>query len=293
MKDLYEISGISKQSFHQMMDRRYNRLEEQMQLLPIIQQLREDHPKMSSRMFYLKLNPKTMGRDLFEAFCFEHGFKVDVKARSYRTTNSKGVNRFPNLLLEKDELGDTNQIWVSDITYYDLKDQVVYITFIQDLYNREIIGYTLSQHLNTEYTTYPSLQQSIRNKKPQKGSGLIFHSDGGGQYFSKVFLSLTKANGIRNSMGKTAYENPHAERINGTIKNQYLYPWNPKSYKDLDQMLTKAVYLYNTERPHQSLGGHTPAMFKLLRDKGLLTKVWVINKKKKVTKKEKVNINIT
>ena len=57
-------------------------------------------------------------------------------------------------------------------------------------------------------------------------------------------------------------------------------------------MLTKAVYLYNNERPHQSLGGHTPEAFKALKDRGLLTKVWVINKKKKVTKKEKVNINI-
>jgi len=292
MNDLYDISGISKQSFHQLMDRRYHRMEEQMQLLPILRQLREDHPGMSSRMFYLKLKPKTMGRDLFEAFCFDHGFKVDIKRRSYRTTNSKGVNRFPNLLLETNELGDTNQIWVSDITYFDLGDNVVYITFILDLYNRELVGHSLSQYLNTEYTTLPALQLALRKNKVQKESGLIFHSDGGGQYYSKIFLSLTKGYGIRYSMGKTAYENPHAERINGTIKNQYLYPWHPRSYKELGRMLTKAVYLYNNERPHQSLARHTPAKFKMLKHKGLSTKVWVINKKKKVTKKEKVNINI-
>lgn len=292
MKDLYEISGISKQSFHQWMDRRYRRIEEQLQLLPILMQLREDHPGMSSRMFYLKLKPMTMGRDMFEQFCFEHGFKVTIKRRGYRTTNSKGVQRFPNLLLETDEFGDTNQVWVSDITYYDLPDQVVYITFIQDLYNREIAGYSLSEYLNTEYTTIPALKLAIRNKKLGQNSGLIFHSDGGGQYYSKPFILLTSAYGIRNSMGKTAYENPHAERINGTIKNQYLHPWNPQTYKELSKMLTKAVYLYNNERPHQSLEGHTPVAFKTLKDNGLLTKTWVINKKKKVTKKEKVNINI-
>ncbi len=292
MNDLYDTSGISKQSFHQWMDRRYVRLEEQMQLLPILGQLREDHPGMSSRMFYLKLKPKTMGRDLFEGFCFEHGFKVDIRIRSYRTTNSKGVNRFPNLQLVTNELTDTNQLWVSDITYFDLGDQVVYITFILDLYNRELVGYSLSQHLDTESSTLVALQMAIRKEKLPKESGLIFHSDGGGQYYSKAFILLTKTYGIRNSMGKTAYENPHAERINGTIKNQYLYPWRPRSYKELGQMLIKAVYLYNNERPHQSLNGHTPEEFKALKDKGLLTKVWVINKKKKVTKKEKVNINI-
>ena len=292
MKDLYDVSGISKQSFHQWLDRRYCRIDEQLQLLPILSQLREDHPGMSSRMFYVKLKPKTMGRDLFEQFCFEHGFKVNIKRRGYRTTNSKGVHWFPNLLLEKDELGDTNQVWVSDITYYDLPGKVVYITFIQDLYNREITGYSLSQYLNTEYTTIPALKLAIKNKKLGQKSGLIFHSDGGGQYYSKAFVTLTKAYGIRNSMGKTAYENPHAERINGTIKNQYLYLWRPKSYKELGELLAKAVYLYNNERPHQSLERHTPSAFKTLKDKGLLTKTWVINKKKKVTKKEKVNINI-
>lgn len=292
MKDLYDTSGISKQSFHQLMDRRYARLEEQMQLLPILKQLRENHPRMSSRVFYIKLKPKTMGRDLFEAFCFEHGYKVDIRTRSYRTTNSTGVNRFPNLQLESDELTDTNQLWVSDITYFDLGDQVVYITLILDIYNRELVGHALSQHLDTESTTLVALQMAIRNRKLPKESRLILHSDGGGQYYSKLFLLLTKAYGIRNSMGKTAYENPHAERINGTIKNQYLKPWHPLSYQKLGQMLIKAVYLYNNERPHQSLAGYSPVEFKELKDDGLLTKVWVINKKKKVTKKEKVNINI-
>ena len=126
----------------------------------------------------------------------------------------------------------------------------------------------------------------------KKESGLVFHSDGGGQYYSKAFTSITKASGIQNSMGKTAYENPHAERINGIIKNDYLIPYQPRNYKDLKKMLTKVVYLYNHQRPHQSLGRHSPHEFRTLIENGLLTKKWFINKKKKVSKKEKVNIII-
>ena len=58
-------------------------------------------------------------------------------------------------------------------------------------------------------------------------------------------------------------------------------------------MLIKAVNLYNQDRPHQSLNGHSPQEFEELIAKGILTKTWVINKKKKVSKKEKVNICIT
>ena len=87
-------------------------------------------------------------------------------------------------------------------------------------------------------------------------------------------------------MGKTAYENPHAERINGTIKNDYLIPYQPKDFNE-SKMLKKVVNLYNRQRPHQALKGHSPQEFKDLINAGLLTKTWVINKKKKVTKKKK------
>ncbi|MCD4747711.1 MAG: integrase core domain-containing protein, partial [Bacteroidales bacterium] len=91
----------------------------------------------------------------------------------------------------------------------------------------------------------------------------------------------------------TTYENPHAERVNGIIKNNYLIPYEPTNFKELEKMLIKAVNLYNKEKPYQSLDGYSPQEFFNVIDKGLLTKTWVINKKKKVSKKEKINIYIT
>jgi len=241
---------------------------------------------------YDMLNPRHMGRDYFERFCFEEGLKVVIKGKKYKTTDSRGVIRFPNLLLELEELSGVNQLWVSDITYFDLAGRVYYITFILDIFNREIVGYSLSKTLKTLDTSLKALQMGLENRKIEKGCGIIFHSDGGGQYYSKEFLSVTRQYGIKNSMGKTAYENPHAERINGTIKNDYLIPYQPENFEELNNMLKKAVTLYNTQRPHQSLQGHTPQRFSRLVDDGLLTKVWVVNKRKKETKKEKVNIII-
>ena len=292
MNLIYRNIGTSKQAFHQWLDRSMIMLEEQEFLLPIIRQIRSDHPMLSCRQIYQMVKPRSMGRDRFEAFCYANGYKIERKVKKYRTTDSRGFIYFPNLLLIMNELSYINQLWVSDITYYAIGDNVFYLTFITDIFNREIVGYSTSANLLTNNTTLPALNMAIAQRKPKKDSGLIFHSDGGGQYYCKAFVARTKAFGIKNSMGKTAYENPHAERINGTIKNDYLIPYQPTNFSELKKMLAKAVGLYNQQRPHQALNGNSPENFKKLVDTGLLTKKWIINKKKKVSKKEKVNINI-
>ena len=215
-----------------------------------------------------------------------------LKRNRYKTTDSSGVKRFDNHLMNLDELTGVNQLWVSDITYFSLKSKVFFLTFIMDVYNRKIVGYSASDNLTTNSTTLQAFKMATKNTSLKKESRLVFHSDGGGQYYCKEFLSQTGSYGVINSMGKTAYENPHAERINGTIKNNYLIPYQPENFTELKKLLKKAVYFYNNQKPHKALGRLTPKEFTDQVQKGILTKTWVINKQKKVSKKEKVNIYI-
>jgi putative transposase len=258
MNALYRVLGISKQGFHQLMDRHLLELEEQQQLLPIIGDIRSDHPRMSCREIYYLLQPRSMGRDRFEQICQQQGFKLERKRSFHRTTNSLGVTRFENLILDY-ELTGVNQVWVSDITFYRIGEQFYYLTFIMDLYSRLIVGYSVSMNLLTEFTTIPALEMALKARHPQEG--LIFHSDGGGQYYSKAFLSITRKHQIKNSMCESVYGNAHAERINGTMKNDYLIPYGPQSFQELEKMTAKAVTMYNTQRPHQALGRMTPEGF--------------------------------
>jgi transposase InsO family protein len=287
MNEFYSILGMSKQNFHQVLDRMLLHQMEKEQLLIIIRQVRQDHPKMSCRDLYRLIQPQFMGRDRFEAFCREEGFMVEVKRNFRRTTNSLGVTRFPNLVLGL-EVTAVNQVWVSDITYYEMQSRFYYLTFIMDLYSRKIIGYSESDNLLTQYTTIPALNMAIKVRKGQNLSGLIFHSDGGGQYYCKDFLKITGTT-IRNSMCDSVYENPHAERLNRTIKNNYLYPYSPENRSELKTMLTKAVYMYNHQKPHGSLKGLSPVNFEKLTE--LLTENQLINKRKKEAKKEKITNN--
>lgn len=258
MRDLMEVAGISKQALHQMLIRRQLKEEERQQLLPLITEIRKDHPRMSSRDMYIKICPSTMGRDQFERFCFESGFRVNQLKNYRKTTNSLGVTRFPNLIKDKRVTG-VNQIFVSDITYYEIGTRFYYLTFIMDIYNREIVGWSASDNLRTEVTTLPALHQLIQQRGKSNLEGAIFHSDGGGQYYCKDFLDLTRKLKMLNSMTQEkVFENPHAERINGVIKNNYLYPYGPQDFSSLRKMLQKAVYMYNTGKPHSSLGKLTP-----------------------------------
>lgn len=268
MNQIYRLLGISKQNVHQRLNREAESKQEKEQLKIILRQVREDHPDMGCKALYKKIRPQTMGRDKFFEFYGKHGFRIAPKKSFRRTTDSSGVIRFPNLIKDR-ELTGVNQVWVSDITYYEMNSQFYYLTFIMDQYSRRIIGYSASKTLKTVDTTIPALNMALKRITGCEKEKPIIHSDGGGQYYSKRFLNLTKGF-LRNSMCVNVYENPHAERINGTIKNSYLKGYNPITEQSLKKSLDRAVYMYNYEKPHCAIKHYTPVEYEQKLNKQII-----------------------
>jgi len=260
LNSLYGSIGYSKQAIHQYIGRSNRYKEEVFHLVELIRQIRKDHPTMCCRSMYYKINPSYIGRDRFESICKQYGFTSKVKKAKYKTTDSSGVIRFPNLLNDKILTG-MDQAWSSDITYYEIDGSFYYITFILDCYTRRILGYSVSNRLLTQQTTLPAMRNAIELRGSNLTPGTIFHSDGGGQYYADEFLELTKRYDFQNSMCKHAYENGKAERINGVIKNNYLKHWGIKNLSDLVKGVDRAVNLYNEDKPHSSLQRMTPIEF--------------------------------
>jgi len=98
---------------------------------------------------------------------------------------------------------------------------------------------------------------SSKEKRPQ----LIHHSDRGIQYFSKEYTKLLNLEGALISMTENGdpRENAIAERINGTIKNEF-YLSNFRSFKEAKARVSEAIYIYNVIRPHLSLNYLTPSL---------------------------------
>jgi putative transposase len=254
---LYRSLSTSKQAIHQLLDRRMRLSEQVGYLLPLIAQIRGDHPTLSCRAMYAKLQPQVIGRDRFEQLCRSNGFSIARKVNLCRTTDSTGVVRFDNLL-EGLALTGINEAWSSDITYYEVNNRFYYLTFIMDCFSRRILGYAVSSRLTTEQTTLPALRQAVKARGGTVPSQLIFHSDGGGQYYDQDFLSYTAHHQIRNSMCEFAYENGKSERLNGIIKNNYLKYYQTSTLEQLQQNVDRVVTLYNRERPHKALNYQTP-----------------------------------
>lgn len=254
---LYSSLSISKQAVHQMLDRRMQFNEEVGFLSKIVYEIRQDHPTLSIRAIYYKINPGGIGRDKFEHLCADWGFSTERNVSYRRTTNSNGVIRFDNLLSTV-TLNDIDQAYCSDITYFEIGGIYFYITFILDCYSRRMLGHSVSKRLLTEATTIPAIKMAIKTRGGKLKPGAIFHSDGGGQYYDKNFLEITKAQNLRNSMCEYPWDNGKAERINGIMKNNYLRHYNIRSFDALVKSVDRAVKLYNEERPHKSLNYLTP-----------------------------------
>lgn len=299
MNQLYKSIGMTKQGFHQSLDRWLRTESAQEQLLLLVYLVREDHPTMGLRDMYYKILPEFMGRDAFERFCKEAGLSSKLPKNWAKTTDSSGVVRFDNLLAGL-TVNRINQVWQSDITYFEILGRFYYITFIIDAFSRLIVGHNVSKRLLTEQTTLPALQMAINNRIKRDRSitltGLIFHSDGGGQFYAREFLKLTGDHKIINSMCKAAWENGKAERVNGVIKNNYLKHRDISNFEQLTEQVDRSVYLYNTEKPHISLQRMSPVEFERnyirsdrnIKDDKSMTKV----KTQKVPNSKQKTVNV-
>jgi len=256
----YEAVGTCKQNFHGFADRLLSHKDIEHQVLKLVMDVRKDHPEMGLREMYAKLRPEGLGRDAFELLCKNAGLGVGTVKNGYKTTDSSGTRFFDNLL-EGSIIDRPNQFWQSDITYYWINGRFYYITLIQDTFTKRIVGHHASSSLSTVSTTIPALNMAISCRAKMDLQGLVFHSDGGGQYYCKDFLKITKNHNMDNSMGKSCYENAMAESLNGVIKNKYLRHRNIKSMSDLSRELDRTVLLYNTDKPHSALQKMTPIAY--------------------------------
>jgi len=257
MNMIYLLCNISKQGHHQAMTRLKNQFQKQGLYIRAMEEVREIHPGMGLRTMYDMLQPEGIGRDNFIALGLREGFRLQNKEKETRTTYSVKCHQYSNLLVGR-RFTDVNQLWSSDITYFHCDGVFYYIVMIMDVYSRRIVGYSLADNMRAENNIaalkMALTMRGIDNYKQQ----LIHHSDKGSQYASDVYTKALEAYGIRISMCDEVYENTHIERINGTVKNQYLERMSIKSYTDLKKKLNQVIGTYNNQRPHQSLGKMTP-----------------------------------
>lgn len=259
MNGLYRMKGISKQAHLKAAAREDRRSELREDVLRKAAEIRRDHRRAGMETLYHSIRPRGMGRDACIELLRENGFRLRKKRNFTRTTRSHPYNNCPNLI-HRMELTGVNQLWVSDITYIPLGRGHCYLTLILDVYSRKIIGWSLDTTLQAR-SNVRALRMALKTRSGQDLSGTVHHSDRGSQYKARKYAKILKDKGIRRSMGNKAWENAHAEKINDTIKNGYILPRKPRTWKQVQKATKRAVHLYNYDRPHQALERKTPVEF--------------------------------
>jgi putative transposase len=258
-EDMYEIAGFSRQGHHKYMISREKEEAEERLTMSSILEIRAIHHQMGLKKIYKLISPDWIGRDRFISIGVGHGLGIKQHKSFHRTTFSCKSAWFTNLTAGL-VINGINQVWVSDITYYRIGDKFYYLTFIEDVYSRRILGWTASTNLRAE-ANCRALNIALSERKGDDLKGLIHHSDRGTQYVSDIYLKILSSNNIAVSMCDNVYENTHIERANGIFKNEYLINMDIVTFEELQKQLDRAVKLYNTERPHWSIGAISPCEY--------------------------------
>jgi len=195
--------------------------------------------------------------------------KNNIYAKTKRkfkvTTNSKHCYPVsPNLLTHTDSLDGMNKFWASDITYIRTKAGWLYLTVVLDVFNRQIVGWSMSNRLTASTTTIPALLDAYKRQRPTEG--LVFHSDRGVQYASSAFRKQLSKYSFIQSMSRSCYENAIVESFFHTLKTELVYFETYETREQAKQSIFEYIEVfYNRQRIHSALGYESPIEFAELK----------------------------
>ena len=230
----------------------------------MVQAERKILPMLGGKKIYHQIKPMLnnhsikMGRDKLFQLLSKHNLLIKPKRRYVTTTNSKHwLRKYPNIIKDRVITGP-EQLWVSDITYIKTDEGNCYLNLVTDAYSRRIMGYAISENMNTEEMKI-AYEMAIADRV-HLNEKLVHHSDRGLQYCSNDYVRLSKDNKISISMTENGdpYENTLAERMNRTLKEEFGLGRRLPSKQQAFRLAQEAIELYNQKRPHLSLNMKTP-----------------------------------
>lgn len=264
-----KVFGYSKQAYYKQLHTTENTLAKEATVVGLIAEKREIWKRGSGRNLHKSLEGDfassgiKMGRDKFFELLRKRHLLIRPKRHSAKTTCSyHHFHKYKNLI-QNAVPTRANEVWVSDITYLWLKqqDRFCYLSIITDLYSRKIVGHCVHDDLSVK-GCIEALQQALKSRKSGKPFSLTHHSDRGVQYCCHAYVRMLKKHKIKISMTQSGdpLENPVAERINKTIKEEFTTD-RQISFCNVATAKTeikKFIDFYNRQRPHRSVEWLTP-----------------------------------
>ncbi|MCM3218182.1 IS3 family transposase [Niallia taxi] len=265
VKKLIKLAKIPRSTYYYWVNT-FNLPDKNAELKTLIQSIYEEHnglygyrriqEELNNRGY--KVNHKKVQR-LMKVL----GLKCMVRMKKYRSYKGNVGKIAPNILERNFNAEKPNQKWVTDITEFKLFGEKLYLSPVLDLFNSEIVTYTIGTR-----PTY-SLVAEMLDKSFERltdDDNLIIHSDQGWHYQMKKYRQSLKKQGITQSMSRkgNCYDNAVIENFFGIMKSEFLYR---NEFKDIDHFkheLKKYIYYYNNIRIKTKLKGKSPIQYRTL-----------------------------
>ena len=190
------------------------------------------------------------------------GLHARIRRQKYHSYKGEIGKVAPDCLKRDFHTELPDRKWTTDITQMNIKGQKLYLSPILDMFNGEIISFSISEHPDMKMVM-SMLEKAFREHPDLEG--LIFHSDQGGQYQSPVYQRALSDRGIQQSMSRkgNCLDNSMMESFFGTMKNELLYT---REWDNADQFrwqLIKYIRYYNNSRIKLRLNGMSPIEYRI------------------------------
>ncbi len=188
---------------------------------------------------------------------------VSVIKKRYKVT-TESAHKYPvvdNVLNRNFTTKEQNKTWVSDITYVATEQGWLYLTSVIDLFDRKVIGWSLSNTMTAKDTSIAAFKMAKINRPIQPYQQLIFHSDRGIQYACDEFTTLINSHkNITRSMSRkgNCWDNSVAESFFKTLKTELIYQYKYQTKKETELCIFEYIEtFYNINRRHSHLNNLT------------------------------------
>jgi transposase InsO family protein len=192
----------------------------------------------------------------------QHGIAAKTKRKFRCTTDSNhDLPMADNLLDRQFAPTAVNQVWVADITYIPTWEGWLYLAAVEDLYSRQIVGWSMSERI-TSRLVVDALEMAVSRRLP--GEGLLAHSDRGSQYASDHYQRLLERHGIRCSMSRRGdcWDNAPMESVFASLKKELIHHEDYRSRAEARASVFEYIEVfYNRVRRHSALGYQSPVEY--------------------------------
>ena len=195
-------------------------------------------------------NPKTVLRIMKK-----YGILSEIRRKRKWQNLGQQIHRYKNLLNRQFFADKPNSKWVTDISYIQTREGVLYLSMIRDLYDNSIVAYKTATQ-QTINLVLDTIRLAMKKEKKRVAAELQLHSDQGFQYTSQAYFKLTQSYGITPSMSRRGnpYDNAMAENFFSILKTECIYRQKPRTLSDAQRMIDDYIYFYNHERIQTKTG---------------------------------------